>query len=244
VSVTQDSINGKMTAKDGTGKVIEFTTVRVDPSLTDRLAKAGVRFTGVIQSTFLRDILSWVVPIFLFMGIWYYFFRKMGAQQGFLSLGKNKAKIYVEEDLKVRFTDVAGLDEAKEELQEVVEFLKIPEKFTRIGGKLPKGVLLVGPPGTGKTLMARAVPEKAACPSSSCPAPNSWRCSSAWGRPGAGTCSSRPRPRPRALISSTNWMRSAGPGPACPWAAMTNGNRPSTSCWWKWTASTPRPGSS
>ncbi|MFH1138103.1 MAG: ATP-dependent zinc metalloprotease FtsH [Pseudomonadota bacterium] len=92
------------------------------------------------------------------------FFRRMGAQQGFLSLGKNKAKVYMEEDLKVSFNDVAGLDEAKEELQEVVEFLSHPEKFTRLGGKLPRGVLLVGPPGTGKTMLAKAAAGESGVP--------------------------------------------------------------------------------
>jgi cell division protease FtsH len=91
--------------------------------------------------------------------------RRMGqGQGGFMTVGKSKAKIYMEQDIKVRFTDVAGVDEAQEELREVIEFLKTPEKFTRLGGKIPKGILLAGPPGTGKTLLARAVAGEAAVP--------------------------------------------------------------------------------
>ncbi|MBF0531249.1 MAG: ATP-dependent zinc metalloprotease FtsH [Deltaproteobacteria bacterium] len=157
IAVTHNSIQGKMKSESGDGNVIEFMTVRVDPDLSELLAKNKIKFTGVVESTFIRDILSWFIPILIFMGIWYYFFKKLGSQQGFLSLGKNKAKIYMAEDLKVAFADVAGLDEAKEELMEVVEFLKNPGKFTTIGGKLPKGVLLIGPPGTGKTMLAKAV---------------------------------------------------------------------------------------
>lgn len=164
VAITENRIQGKLKTSDGGEKIQEFSTVRVDPTISDQLTKYSVKYTGVIESTFLRDLMSWIVPIMIFMVIWYYFFRKMGAQQGFLSLGKNKAKVYMEEDLNIRFEDVAGLDEAKEELQEVVEFLKMPEKFTRIGGKLPKGVLLVGPPGTGKTLMAKAVAGESGVP--------------------------------------------------------------------------------
>ena len=163
ISITQNRIVGKL--KDAnTGNVKEFDTVRVDTKLSDELNKYGVEYKGVIENTFFRDLLSWIVPIFIFMGIWFYFFKRMGPQQGFLSLGKNKAKVYMEEDLMVRFTDVAGLDEAKEELQEVIDFLKVPDKFTRIGGKLPRGVLLIGPPGTGKTLLARAVAGESGVP--------------------------------------------------------------------------------
>lgn len=165
ISITDNQIRGKMKlSEDGVEKTINFSTVRVDQNLSELLAKHNVQFTGIIESTFIRDLLSWVIPIFIFMAIWFYFFRKMGAQQGFLSLGKNKAKVYMEEDLKVRFVDVAGLDEAKEELKEVVQFLETPEKYTALGGKLPKGILLVGPPGTGKTLMARAVAGESGVP--------------------------------------------------------------------------------
>jgi cell division protease FtsH len=163
ISITQNRIKGKL--KDpNTTNVEDFSTVRVDTGLSDELNKYNVTYTGIVENTFFRDLLSWIVPIFIFMGIWFYIIKRMGPQQGFLSLGKNKAKVYMEEDLKVRFTDVAGLDEAKEELQEVIDFLKVPDKFTRIGGKLPRGVLLIGPPGTGKTLLARAVAGESGVP--------------------------------------------------------------------------------
>jgi cell division protease FtsH len=111
-----------------------------------------------MESTFLRDLLSWVIPIFIFIAVWMFMLKRMSGQQpGFMSLGKNKAKIYMEEDLNITFEDVAGVDEAKQELVEVIEFLREPERFTRLGGKMPRGILLVGPPGTGKTLLAKAV---------------------------------------------------------------------------------------
>jgi len=159
ISVSASRIQGKIRVqKDGAEELQEFTTVRVeDPELVAKLTQNKVEFKGVIESTFVRDLMSWVVPILLFMGVWYYFIRRMGAQQGFLTLGKSKAKVYIEEDLGVTFADVAGVDEAKAELEEIVEFLKHPGKYTRLGGKMPRGVLLVGPPGTGKTLLAKAV---------------------------------------------------------------------------------------
>jgi cell division protease FtsH len=159
ITITQNHIQGKR--KNGAASVEKpqtFSTVRVEDSeLTKKLTEQGVKFTGVIESTFLRDIFSWLLPILLLGGIWYFIFRKMSGQQGFMTVGKSKAKIYMEEDIGVTFKDVAGVDEAAEELIETVDFLKEPGKFTRLGAKLPKGVLLVGPPGTGKTLLAKAI---------------------------------------------------------------------------------------
>jgi cell division protease FtsH len=159
VSLSSQLVTGKL-KPEGESKVEKlFTTIRVeDPELVRELNQRGVTFTGVIESTFFRDLLSWVLPVVVFALIWFFIFRRLGqAQGGFMQVGQSKAKIYVEKDIKVTFADVAGVDEAKEELQEVIEFLKTPEKFTKLGGKIPKGILLVGPPGTGKTLLARAV---------------------------------------------------------------------------------------
>ena len=155
VAITENRIQGKVKEiQDGQEVERTFTTVRVDPDVSEH----NVRFKGVIESNFLRNLASWIFPILLFVGIWYFMMRRFAAQQGsFLTLGKKKARVYMEDGVGVTFDDVAGVDESKEELVEVIEFLKSPEKFTRLGGKLPKGVLLVGPPGTGKTLLARAV---------------------------------------------------------------------------------------
>jgi len=166
VAVTQDRIQGKVKeTKDGQDIERVFTTVRVDPQLSELLEKHNVTFKGVIESNFLANLVSWIFPIFLFVGVWYFMMRRFAAQQGsFMTLGKKKAKVYMEDEVGVTFEDAAGVDEAKEELVEVVEFLKSPDKFTRLGGKLPKGVLLVGPPGTGKTLLARAVAGESGVP--------------------------------------------------------------------------------
>ncbi len=174
VSVSSTVIHGRMkpeappsgetvpTVKEGR----VFETVRVeDPDLIRDLEKQHVKVMGVIQSTFLRDLLSWVVPIALFFAVWLFLLRRMGqGQGGFMTVGRSKAKIYMEKEVKVTFADAAGVDEAKAELEEVIEFLKTPEKFRRLGGKIPKGILLVGPPGTGKTLLAKAVAGEAGVP--------------------------------------------------------------------------------
>jgi cell division protease FtsH len=159
ITVTQQRLTGKLKSEQGSKEPKLFTTVRVeDPDLVKELNAHHVTFTGVIESSFLRDLLSWFVPALVFAGIWFFVIRRFGqGQGGFMTVGKSKAKIYAEKDTKTTFADVAGVDEAKDELREVVEFLKTPEKFTRLGGKIPKGILLVGPPGTGKTLLARAV---------------------------------------------------------------------------------------
>jgi cell division protease FtsH len=143
-----------------------FSTTRIeDPKLVEDLEQAGVKYSGEVVSRWVPEVLGWVVPILLLIALWTFFFRRIGgAEGGVMSFARSKAKIFSEDDVKVSFQDVAGVDEAAEELREIVEFLKNPRKYTTLGGKIPKGVLLVGPPGTGKTLLARAVAGEAKVP--------------------------------------------------------------------------------
>ena len=147
-------------------KVFPFKTVRVeDPTLTAELETAKLPFKGEVSSNWLPTILSWVVPVVLFVLMWSYLGRKMGSGSGgLMQIGKSKARVYIEKKTGVTFADVAGIDEAEEEVAEVVGFLKDPDKYQRLGGHIPKGVLIVGPPGTGKTLLARAVAGEAGVP--------------------------------------------------------------------------------
>jgi cell division protease FtsH len=164
VAISANQIQGKI-KENTTGKEQMFRTVRVDSDTSKLLEQHNVKFKGEIESRFLPTLLSWIVPVLLFVGVWYFLMKRMAGQQpGFMTLGKNKAKIYMQEDIDVRFEDVAGVDESKQELMEVVEFLKEPGKFTEIGGKIPKGILLVGPPGTGKTMLAKAVAGESGVP--------------------------------------------------------------------------------
>ncbi len=142
---------------------------RVEPRLAEQLTQYNVPFTQIRESKFLSTILSWVIPALIFFGIWMFLFRKFAEKQGmggggFMSIGKSKAKVYVEKETGVSFADVAGIDESKEELQEIIDFLKAPEEYGKLGARMPKGILLVGPPGTGKTLLARAVAGEAGVP--------------------------------------------------------------------------------
>ena len=165
IAITQNQIFGTLKGKHADGYK-DFVTTRVEPGLAEILDKHDVIYTGVVQSTWVRDILSWIVPTAIFVGIWLFVIRRMGSNMGsgLMSIGKSRAKVFVEKETKVTFNDVAGVDEAKEELVETVNFLKNPADYGRLGGRAPKGILLVGPPGTGKTLLARAVAGEAGVP--------------------------------------------------------------------------------
>jgi cell division protease FtsH len=163
LSAEQLKARGDGTKEDKTA--LPFVTVRIeDPELVSDLEAAGVPFRGEVVSQWLPTLLSWVVPVGLFFLLWSFLFRKMGAGGSLMQFGKSKAKVYIEKKTGVTFADVEGIDEAEEELAEVVEFLRTPQKYQRLGGRIPKGVLLVGPPGTGKTLLARAVAGEAGVP--------------------------------------------------------------------------------
>jgi len=167
VTIGDATIRGTLkpgTEGDKAGR--QFTATRVeDPKLTEELEAKGVKYSGEITSRWLPDLLGWVIPVLFFVALWGFFFRRIGgAEGGVMSFARSRAKIYADDEVQVRFTDVAGVDEAREELKEIVEFLKNPKKYTNLGGRIPKGVLLVGPPGTGKTLLARAVAGEAHVP--------------------------------------------------------------------------------
>ena len=164
VAVGDSVIQG--TLKKAENGSTAFTTTRIeDPKLIEELDDASVKYSGEVVSRWLPEVLGWVVPFILLFAVWSFFFRRIGgAEGGVMSFARSKAKIYAEDDVKTTFQDVAGVDEAAQELREIVEFLKNPRKFTNLGGKIPKGVLLVGPPGTGKTLLARAVAGEAKVP--------------------------------------------------------------------------------
>ncbi|MDT8854649.1 ATP-dependent zinc metalloprotease FtsH [Paracoccaceae bacterium Fryx2] len=165
VTVRAEQIDGRyIDAIDGH---THFITNIVPPELTERLERSKAEFDGTVQNTFLATLLSWVVPVLLIFALWSFFLRGMIDRQGMggmMNVGKSRAKVYVERDTGVTFDDVAGVDEAKAELKEIVDFLQQPKKFGRLGARIPKGILLTGPPGTGKTLFARAVAGEAGVP--------------------------------------------------------------------------------
>jgi len=160
VSISGSTIKGLMKPDMQNVEKKPFMTLRVeDKDLVGELSAKGVKYKGEVETTWLRDLLIfWIFPVLLMFGLWSFIAKRIGGGMGgIMSIGKSRAKLYVEEETKVTFDDVAGIDEAKEELHEIIEFLKTPEKFQRLGGRIPKGVLLVGAPGTGKTLLAKAV---------------------------------------------------------------------------------------
>lgn len=167
VVITRNHIRGELNGKEKSKKN-KFITTRVDADIAKELSQYNIKFTQQIENTLFRDILSWVLPVLVFFGLWMVLMKRFGGKSGlggsFMSIGKSKAKVYVESDTKVTFKDVAGVDEATAELKEIVDFLKNPKDYGRLGGRMPKGVLLVGPPGTGKTLIAKAVAGEAGVP--------------------------------------------------------------------------------
>ncbi len=166
--MSDQTINGKLREAQGEGRqrTDQFVATRVDdPKLVEDLEAHQVKYSGETVSRWLPEVLGWIIPLVLLVAVWSFFFRRMGgAEGGVMSFARSRAKIYADDDVKVSFADVAGVDEAEEELREIVEFLKTPKKYTALGGHIPKGVLLVGPPGTGKTLLARAVAGEAKVP--------------------------------------------------------------------------------
>jgi cell division protease FtsH len=164
LTIGPESITGSLKGKENNVEQ-PFATVRVDdPGLVKELDDRKIDYSGRYDNKFLGSILAWILPLGIMVLIWRFAMKRMGPGQGVMSFGKSRAKLFAESETKVTFADVAGIDEAKEELREVVEFLKTPDKFQRLGGRIPKGVLLVGPPGTGKTLLAKAVAGEARVP--------------------------------------------------------------------------------
>ncbi|MDR6203923.1 ATP-dependent zinc metalloprotease FtsH [Paraburkholderia graminis] len=142
-----------------------FSTVRVaDEHLTDRLSAAGIRYWGAVDSAWPQALLSWIVPLIGVIFVWRLMARRAGGLQDFTGIGKSKPRVYVQDETEITFDDIAGIDEAKAEVQQIVAFLRDPQRYRRLGGKIPKGVLIVGAPGTGKTLLAKAVAGEAEVP--------------------------------------------------------------------------------
>ena len=159
VTVSERLITGRLKSTEPSGKT-RVVAPLVEPAIAERLARFDVTYTRTYESHWLREVLSWVVPTLVFVALWYFVARRFSAGMGaggLIGIGKSKAKVYMEKQTGVTFDDVAGVDEAKAELQEIVEFLKNPKEHGRLGARIPKGVLLMGPTGTGKTLLARAV---------------------------------------------------------------------------------------
>jgi cell division protease FtsH len=224
VTIQGDDIQGFLVG----GKKFKTFAPR-DTDLIKTLREKGVRITArpIDESPWYMTILISWFPMLLLIGVWVFFMRQMQAGGGkAMAFGKSRARLQSDQGPKVTFNDVAGIEEAKEELREIIDFLKDPKKFTRLGGRIPKGVLLMGSPGTGKTLLAKAIAGEAGVPFSASAGRTLWRCSWGWGPRGFGICSFRGSATPPAsfsLMRSTPWAGTGGRGWA---AATTNGSRP------------------
>ena len=231
VAVTQDD------------RRVRTTATYLDRGLVGDLINNNVKFDVRPReegSLLMTLLVSWG-PMLLLIGVWIYFMRQMqgGGKGGAFSFGKSKARMLDENNNSVTFADVAGCDEAKEEVKEVVDFLKDPQKFQKLGGRIPRGLLLVGPPGTGKTLLAKSIAGEAKVPFFSISGSDFVECSSAWARPACATCSKTPRRTPPASSSSMKSTPSVVNGVLAWVVATTNVSKPSTRCWLRWTASRP-----
>lgn len=165
VFIGEDTLTGELKRVDANEDPFTFTTVKIeDPELIKELEVQGVEYSGKASHSWTSNLITWGIPILLLVMLWIFIVRQIGPGSSIMSFGKSRAKFYEEDEMKVTFDDVAGIDEAKEELIEIIEFLRNPEKFTSLGGKIPKGALLVGAPGTGKTLLAKAVAGEAKVP--------------------------------------------------------------------------------
>jgi cell division protease FtsH len=162
IILSKQQIEDMKRSRDGVHRIV---TARVDdPGLVPELEASHVTFTGHVENTWLSTLLSWVLPSVIFLGLWMFMLKRMNPQSGLMTIGKTRARVYVEHRTGVTFDDIAGIDEARDELMEIVDFLKTPERYRGLGGKIPKGVLLAGAPGTGKTLLAKAVAGEAGVP--------------------------------------------------------------------------------
>jgi cell division protease FtsH len=209
VVVTQRELHGVL-KEPVQGDKTRFVTSRVDRDLVSDLEKHQVKFSAREESTMVRDVLGWVLPMLLFFGGWLYLSNRMkgGLGPGLMSIGKSKAKVFVEPDTKVTFADVAGVDEAKAELVEIVDFLKNPKAHGRLGGRMPRGVLWWGRRARARRCWRARWRARRRCPSSRSTGRSSWRCSWAWAPRACAISSSRRGSRRRASSSSTSSTRS------------------------------------